>query len=325
MTLFSDSFDTYASTVQSSPSSDSATLPPHPRLQTSYPPSSHSVTSLSAPSPSSLAPGCPSMPPASSPPDSLKILQWNAGGLQARNTELLHFLLSHPADLICIQEFNLNSSSSFQIPGFSALCSDHTHSRSDILSPDAIHASSSVIIFVRQGLSFSELSTSFLSSLNPYSEYVGVDISPNNSSLLSFLNVYAPPICSSLMHSRSDFFSSSIFSSINLFWGTSIAMTLSGTQEVLAIPTGRRYSTGSSLLTSFPLNDLDTPTLLHCSTGSCSSPDISFAPSFAFSCSCEVLQDLGSDHLPILLSVSPFGLSPHRVSFFLQFSESLLG
>ena len=47
-----------------------------------------------------------------------------------------------------------------------------------------------------------------------------------------------------------------------------------------------------------PLNDPDTPTLLHRS-----SPDI-FAPSsLALSCSWEVLQDVGSDHLPILLSI----------------------
>ena len=47
-----------------------------------------------------------------------------------------------------------------------------------------------------------------------------------------------------------------------------------------------------------PLNDHDTSTLLH------RSPDISFAPfTLAFSCYWEVLQDLGSDHLPILLSV----------------------
>ena len=50
-----------------------------------------------------------------------------------------------------------------------------------------------------------------------------------------------------------------------------------------------------------PLNDPDISTLLHRS-----SPDISFAPSsLAFSCSWEVLQNLGSDYLPILLSV-PF-------------------
>ena len=39
---------------------------------------------------------------------------------------------------------------------------------------------------------------------------------------------------------------------ISLFWGTSIAITPSGTQEVLPTPTGRNYSTGSSLLISSP-------------------------------------------------------------------------
>ena len=53
-----------------------------------------------------------------------------------------------------------------------------------------------------------------------------------------------------------------------------------------------------------PLNDPDTPTLLHRSTGSRSSPDISFALFYlALSCSWEMLQDLGSHHLPILPSV----------------------
>ena len=37
---------------------------------------------------------------------------------------------------------------------------------------------------------------------------------------------------------------------ISSFWGTSIAITPSGTQEVLPTPLGRKYSTGSSLLTS---------------------------------------------------------------------------
>ena len=58
----------YISTVQSSLLSAKVALVPHPRLQTSYPPSAHSVSSPSAPSPPSLAPGCTSMPPASSLP-----------------------------------------------------------------------------------------------------------------------------------------------------------------------------------------------------------------------------------------------------------------
>ena len=144
------------------------------------------------------------------PPDSLRVLQWNAGGLRARSTELLHFISSHPIDPICIQKSNLNLSSSFRIHGFSALRSDCTHSRSGIFSTDATHASGGIIIFVRQGLSFSELSISFLSSLDSYSGYVRVNISPNDFSSLSFLNAYAPFIHCSPRDSRADSFSPSI-------------------------------------------------------------------------------------------------------------------
>ena len=57
MTPSSDSSDTYTSTVQSGPPSIDAALSHHPRLQTSYPPSAHSISPSSAPSPPSLAPG----------------------------------------------------------------------------------------------------------------------------------------------------------------------------------------------------------------------------------------------------------------------------
>ena len=227
------------------------------------------------------------------PSDSLRVLQWNTGGLRARSTELLHFLLSHPANLICIQESILTP---LPLSGFSALRSDRTHYRSDILSSDAMHASGSVVIFVRQGLSFSELSTSPLSLLDPYSDYVGVNISLNNSSSMSFFNVYAPPIRSSPTDGRTDSFSPSILSSFrNLFiLGDSRGTSDPRREEVFD------WVISSDLLS---LNDPDTLTLLHCS-----SSDISFAPSsLALSCSLGVLQDLGSDHLPILLLIS---LSP---------------
>ena len=145
--------------------------------------------------------------------NSLKVLQWNAGCLQARSTKLLHFISSHPVDLIYIQQSNLDLSSSFWIPGFSALQSHGTHSRSGIFSTDVADASDGVIIFVRQGLFFSELSTSSLSLLRPYSDYVEVNISLNDSSSLSFFNVYAPPIRSSTKDSRTNFFSLSILPS----------------------------------------------------------------------------------------------------------------
>ena len=88
------------------------------------------------------------------------------------------------------------------------------------------------------------------------------------------------------------------------FWGLLLSSPPLGLKEVLPAPAGRKYSTGSSLLTSSPFNDPDSPTLLHRSSGSRPYPDIFFAPpSLSLSCSWEVLQDQGSDHLTILLSV----------------------
>ena len=103
-------------------------------------------------------------------------------------------------------------------------------------------------------LSFSKLSTSSLSSLDPYSDNVGVNISINNSSSFSFLNVYAPPIHSSPTDTRTDSLLPPFFPPPEFFlsWGTSIAIMPSGTPNVLSTPVGRMYSIGSSPLTSSP-------------------------------------------------------------------------
>ena len=114
--------------------------------------------------PTLLCFGCSSTPPIpSSFPDSLRALQWNAGGFRVRSAKLLHFISLHPVNLICIQESNLNSSSSFQNPEYSALRLDRTHSRPGILSPADSHACGSVIIFAKQGQSFFALTLSLLS------------------------------------------------------------------------------------------------------------------------------------------------------------------
>ena len=79
------------------PPSANAALAPHSRLQTSYPFSAHFVSSPSAPSllPHALAVFLYLLLllPV---PDSLRVFQWNARGLRARSTELLHFSSSHP-------------------------------------------------------------------------------------------------------------------------------------------------------------------------------------------------------------------------------------
>ena len=177
---------------------------------------------------------------------------------------LNYFTFFHPI-LSTLSAFRNPILTHLPLSGFSALRSDRTHSRSGILSSDASHASGGVVIFVRQGLSFSELSTTSLSSLDPYSDYVGVNISLNKSSSESFLNVYAPPIRSSPTDGRTDSFSPSILpSSRNLFilgdfnchhplWDSR------GTSD----PRGEEVFDWVIYSDLLPLNDPDTPTLLH--------------------------------------------------------------
>ena len=113
-----------------------------------------------------------------------------------------------------------------------------------------------------------------------------------------------PPICSFSTDGRTDSFSPSIFSSSrNLF-----ILGDFNCHHPLWDPRGTSDPRGEEVFDwvissdLLPLVDPDPPTLLHHSSGSRSSSDISFAPSsIAISCSWEVRQDLGSDHLPILL------------------------
>ena len=109
-------------------------------------------------------------------------------------------------------------------------------------------ASGGIVIFVRKDLSFSELSITSLSSLDPYCDYVVVNISLNNSSLLSFLNVYVPLFAPFQRMEEPTSFLPPFFPppEISSFWGRSIAITPSETHEVLSTPTGRKYLIGSS-------------------------------------------------------------------------------
>ena len=116
-----------------------------------------------------------------------------------------------------------------------------------------------------------------------------------------FLMCTFPRICSSPTDGRTDSFSSSIFpSSRNLFiLGDFNCHRALWDSRGTSAPCGEGLFDWVISSDFLPLNDPDTPTLLHRS-----SPDIFFAPSsLALSCSWEVLKDLGSDHLPSLLSV----------------------
>ena len=281
-----DFSDMYTFSVQSGPPSTDDALSPHLRLQTSYPPSAHFISLSSAPHhcPLLLATLVRLLPPLP-----LTLSGFCSGMLEVSEPGALNYFTFFCPTLSTLSASRNPILIHLPLSGFSALRSDHTHSRSGILSPHATHASGGVVTFIRQGLSFSELSTSSLSSLDPYSDYVRINISLNNTSLVSFLNVYAPLFAppqrmAKPIPSLPPFFPPP---EISLFWGTSTTITPSGTPEVLPNPVGRKYSTGSSLLTSS-----SSMTLKH--------PSFSIAPS-------AVAPLLTSPLLPLLLPFLALG------------------
>ena len=116
-----------------------------------------------------------------------------------------------------------------------------------------------------------------LSSIDPYSGYVGVNISLNNSFLFCFFKAYALSICSSSTNSKTDSFSLSILLSLrNLFILKDFnCHYLLWDLNNNSYPAKELFDwvISSDLL---PLNDSDTPTFLHHSSFSRSSPDFSF-------------------------------------------------
>ena len=113
--------------------------------------------------------------------------------------------------------------------------------------------------------------------------------------------MHAPPIRSSPTDGRIDSFSTSILpSSRNLFiLGDFNCHTPSGTQEVLPTSAGRKYSTGSSPLTSSPLM-----TLTHLPFSNAPLLTSPLLPShWPFLAPGRCFRTWSSDHLPILLSI----------------------
>ena len=249
------SSDTYTSTVQSSPSSANAALPPNPRLQTSYPPSAHFISSPSAPSPPPLCLAV--LLRLLSPP--LIPSGFSNGMLEVFEPGALNYFTFFRPILLTLSVSRNPILTHLPFSGFldSLLCILIAPTPGLAFPLMATHASGGDIIFVRQGLSFSELFIFSVSALDPYSDYVGVNISLNNSFSVSFLNVYAPL----RRMAEPTPFLPPIFPppEISSFWGNLIAITPSGIQKVLPTPVGRKYAIGSFLLTSFPSITLTHP------------------------------------------------------------------
>ena len=285
---------------------------PLPLLNT-YPPSAFTLP-LSSPPPTSSQPIHNSPPhPQRNPRIShnLRILQWNAGGLScSRRAELIAFLSGNQYDLIFLQETHLSATKKFQIPGYYTLRTDRTFGRQGLVSSGTHNTGGGILTLIHSDLAFSPVSVSSLSSQDPYSDYTYVKVLLSNHSPLQFLNLYSSFIRSTPSDSRTTTFYPDILpnSPDTFILGDFNAHHPTRERLIPPNPLGNDlfyWITSSGLEIR---NDPASPTLLHHSTGSLSSPNISLAPApLAPHCEWRTLPDLGSDHLSIeiVLPLSP--------------------
>ena len=280
-------------------------LPSHPSLLNTCPPFAFT---LFASSPPPIA----SQPVHNLPPHpqgnprlshNLRIVQWNASGLSSSSrAELIAFLSGNHYDLILLQETHLSSTRTFQIADFYTPRTDRTFGRQGPVSSGTHNTGGGVLTLIHSDLAFSPVFVSSLSSQDPYSDYTCVKVLLSNHSPLQFLNLYSPPIRNSPFDSRTRTFYSDILpnSPDTFILGDFNAHYPSWDRLIPPNPLGNDLfcwiaSSGLEIL-----NDPASPTLLHHSTGSRSSPDILLAPaSLAPYCEWRTLHGLGSDHLPI--------------------------
>ena len=138
----------------------------HPRKKLFYSPFNLSrAPSLVSPQPCATSSSSFTLPASSFFPDSIRIFEWNAGDLCAKSDEFLYFFSLVFGNFVCTLEFNLNFFLSFRIPGYSVLQWNCSYFWSGSLLTNDSHPRGGVAIFVRKGLSFSELSISPVSLL----------------------------------------------------------------------------------------------------------------------------------------------------------------
>ena len=154
-------------------------LPSHLPLLNTYPLSAFTLSSTPPP-PTSTQPIYNSLPHPQQtpcPPQNLRIVQWNAGGLSpSRRAELIVFFSNNQYDLILFQETHLFATKKFQIPGYSTLRMDRTFARQGPVFSGGHNTSGGVLPFIHSDLAFSPVSVPSLSSQDPYSHYICVRV-----------------------------------------------------------------------------------------------------------------------------------------------------
>ena len=265
----------------------------------------------------------------------LQIISWNAEGLRPKQDELLRWLCDTKADVVAIQEAQLAANKTPSLQGYqTAVVSRRARGR----RTTGPVKGGDVLILVRDGLPFSVIEDSPLPPQDDTTEWCAVKVhlvssssqntssqnasSQNTSSSssktnsLTIYNIYRPPIRTSEADERTDHFELSGFP-------TSPEVIITGdvnghhpAWDQNCLEPDRVGNLVHDWTTNHNWEILNTgePTRDGYGNGPPSAPDVSLAHrDLAGRCTWKIGMDLGSDHLPQVITASIGGSRPRRI------------
>lgn len=224
----------------------------------------------------------------------LTILNWNANGIKAQRSLLISFLARYNVDVACITETHLSDGEVFKISGYHTLRFDRS----------ARTASGGVAIFIKRQILYTELENPPTDSL----EAVSVNVNINKTTSLKITSTYKQP---NRKLKEADFFklfdattSTLMIGDLNsksTLWGCR-ANNASGTILNHIAAVHQLQISAPSEYTYFPYRNDHQPDIL----------DIVVTKNFNLPLQQTVINELDSDHLPVLITFA--GLPLNRPS-----------
>ena len=217
--------------------------------------------------------------------DTIKILQWNADGINPKIHELTDILSSHEVDIAMIQESKLTAKQQTPVvEGYAAVRSDRQ---------DAKFPGGGLITYVHHSLPFRNIGRAMHGNVEAQS----ISVLDGPKSCLNLINLYIPP--------RAD---STDISWLPINARTLIAGDLNGHSPLwednhTTDPMGEQIE---DLMAQKNLTCLNTGEATHVNraTGNGNTPDITLVTQdLSDHQDWRVMEDMGSDHLPILITV----------------------
>ena len=240
----------------------------------------------------------------------LHVIGWNAEGLRSKVPELQRWLHSEQADVVAVQECQF-SKSAVRLPGFQPpVVTRRARGR----QPGARARGGDVAIYVRAGIPFAPLEDRPLATADDTTEVCGIRIFGRRP--LDIINVYRPPIRAAADDLREDHFDPEKFPNNDdtIILGDFNAHHPEWDNNCdTADEVGQRVAAWLDRAAWSVLNNGEA-TFASYRTGSRTAPDLATcSASLARRTTWKIGPDLGSDHLPMLLTVRDGFAAPHRV------------